>query len=249
MYGLVIPVFNEEKRLDIQYFLKISEIPNLEMLFVDDGSTDATVDILTSLVSLKSNISILELVENVGKSEAVRAGLNGLMQDLKFDAVGFIDSDGAFGVEDVSNLISYMTDVAPSGQNWWWTSRVKLPENEVERSRIRHIIGRIISSFLGLGFKGLPYDTQSGLKFFSINSYLAIFLSEPFKTRWFFEIELLIRAKNFFNVAELIVMVPVLNWHEVKGSKLKFRHCISITKELLYIKSLQYGYRKKYASI
>ena len=249
MYGLVIPVFNEEMRLNIQYFLEISEIPNLELLFVDDGSTDMTVNILNGLALKKSNISILELEENAGKSEAVRVGLNSLMKDPKFDAVGFIDSDGAFSVEDIYNLISHMADVGSSGLNWWWTSRVKLSYNNVDRSKIRHFIGRVISLFLGLGFKGLPYDTQSGLKFFSINEYLAILLSEPFETRWFFEIELLIRAKNFCNVPELIVIVPVLNWHEVEGSKLKFRHCISISKELVNIKFLQFGYRKKYAKI
>jgi dolichyl-phosphate beta-glucosyltransferase len=249
MYGLVIPVFNEDRRLNTQYFLEISDIPDLEVLFVDDGSTDMTVDILTRLALIKSNINILELEANVGKSEAVRAGLNSLIQDPKFDAVGFIDADGAFSVKDIYNLISHMTGVASSGLNWWWTSRVKLPYNVVERSKIRHFIGRVISLFLGLGFQGLPYDTQSGLKFFSTNKYLAIFLSEPFRTRWFFEIELLIRAKNFYNVAKFIVIVPVLNWHEIEGSKLKFRHCISISKELFYIKYLQYGYRKKFVKI
>jgi glycosyltransferase involved in cell wall biosynthesis len=249
MYGLIVPVFNEEKRLNIDYFLEISKIPSLELLFVDDGSTDSTPQILANFVSTKDNVRLLRLEENVGKSEAVRIGLNQLITDSRLQAVGFIDSDAAFGVEDVSNLIEHITGTNSPAFSWWWTSRMKLPQNNVKRSNIRHLIGRLISFFLGLGFKGLPYDTQSGLKFFSNNQHLAFFLREPFKTRWFFEIELLIRARDYFTMSEFIVVVPVLNWREVKGSKLKFRNCVSIGKELLYVKSIQFKYRLKYARI
>ena len=242
MYGLVVPVFNEEKRLDIEYFLEISRIPSLELLFVDDGSIDSTPQILSDLVLTGGNISILRLEENVGKSEAVRAGLNAFLLEPKFDAIGFIDSDGAFGVGDINNLIESMTGVASGDARWWWTSRVKLPQNFIERSKVRHLIGRLIAALLGLGHKGLPYDTQSGLKFFSTSQEFTFFLSQPFKTRWFFEIELLIRARPYFTTDKLIVAVPVLSWHEVKGSKLKFRNCVSIGKELLYIKFIQFEY-------
>jgi glycosyltransferase involved in cell wall biosynthesis len=242
MFGLVIPVFNEEKRLDLNYFLKIAEIKNLEVLFVDDGSTDQTRQILNPLVRSKTNFHLLASNRNVGKSEAVRMGLNELIKDSKFYAVGFMDSDAAFGVDNLTNIIEIMEDSNLSNSTWWWTSRRKSSDNVVERSRTRHVIGRVISQLLGVRFKGLPYDTQSGLKFFVANKEFESLLAVEFKTKWFFEIELLIRARSILQQLDLIVEVPVVSWREVSGSKLGVLNFVQIVKEIILIKLMQLGF-------
>jgi dolichyl-phosphate beta-glucosyltransferase len=239
MFGLVIPVFNEEKRLDLNYFLELAEVKNLEVLFVDDGSTDQTRRILRALVRSKTNFHLLASDRNVGKSEAVRMGLNELIKDSKFYAVGFMDSDAAFGVVDLRNIIEIMENSNLSNSTWWWTSRRKSSNNVVERSRTRHVIGRVISQLLGVGFKNLPYDTQSGLKFFVASKEFESLLVVEFKTKWFFEIELLIRARSILQPIDLIVEVPVVSWREVTGSKLGIRNFCQIVNEIIQIKFLQ----------
>jgi hypothetical protein len=169
-------------------------------------------------------------------------GLNELIKDSKFYAVGFMDSDAAFGVDNLTNIIEIMEDSNLSNSTWWWTSRRKSSDNVVERSRTRHVIGRVISQLLGVRFKGLPYDTQSGLKFFVANKEFESLLAVEFKTKWFFEIELLIRARSILQQLDLIVEVPVVSWREVSGSKLGVLNFVQIVKEIILIKLMQLGF-------
>jgi glycosyltransferase involved in cell wall biosynthesis len=78
---LVIPCYNESERLDTQAFLsELLNNPDLTLIFVNDGSKDATIDVLRSLHSNSSNgvqdrIYVLSYSQNQGKATAVQRGL------------------------------------------------------------------------------------------------------------------------------------------------------------------------------
>lgn len=78
--SLVVPVFNEEATVDV--FLRridavFSSRPELglEIIFVNDGSTDATLAHLLTLQHQFPNIKIIDLTRNFGKEAALSAGL------------------------------------------------------------------------------------------------------------------------------------------------------------------------------
>ena len=75
--ALIVPCHNEADRLQPQAFLDfVASRPGVRLLFVDDGSTDATADVLERLRSAApDSTGILQLPSRQGKGEAVRRGV------------------------------------------------------------------------------------------------------------------------------------------------------------------------------
>ena len=102
---IVVPCFNEETRFNENYFNKLISIQNTFWIFVDDGSTDCTSEILRRF-SNKKNTLYLKINHNVGKSNAISRGMHHAFKKISgLSWVGFLDSDGAFEVPDVENII------------------------------------------------------------------------------------------------------------------------------------------------
>ena len=78
--SIVVPVFNEAETVRLflervfEVFQKISSI-NLDIVFVNDGSTDRTLEFLLDLQKNYSSIRIIDLSRNFGKEAALTAGL------------------------------------------------------------------------------------------------------------------------------------------------------------------------------
>lgn len=93
MLSLVIPIFNEEKLIDELVKRTIaaldSFITDYEVLFVDDGSTDKSLDLLLSWQKKNSAVKILSLSKNFGHQAAFTAGL----EHAKGDLVAMMDGD------------------------------------------------------------------------------------------------------------------------------------------------------------
>ena len=78
---VIIPCFNEEDTLSIFYkelCTAIGSIHNVscEFLFIDDGSSDSTLDIIKNLVENDSRVKFISFSRNFGKEAAIYAGLN-----------------------------------------------------------------------------------------------------------------------------------------------------------------------------
>lgn len=116
-----------------------------------------------------------------------------------------------------------------------WTSRVKLLGRKINRRISRHLVGRVISTFLSIGSKEFPYDSQSGFKIYKSSRYLHDSLEYKSKTRWFFELEHFINysliTKQPLNIWEL----PISEWQDVPGSKLYNIRTLRVLRELIYI--------------
>lgn len=220
---LVIPCFNEASRLELAGFARLLAAPRVRLLFVDDGSTDATVERLGELAAmLGDRVSLLRLDRNVGKAEAVRRGL---VQAMAGDTelVGYTDADLATPPEELlrlrQTLIEGSHDVAIG-------SRVQLLGCQIERDLVRHYVGRIFATGASLTL-GLPvYDTQCGAKLFRRTAALETALSEPFASRWAFDVELLGRLHRGTRrvpglPVERFVEMPLRRWRDVPGSKVR----------------------------
>ncbi len=95
MISLVIPVFNEEENLPLLWS-RITESAaelwggeDFEAVFVDDGSSDRSVEILTALSQDHPEIRIVKLSRNFGHQAALSAGLH----HARGDAVVLMDAD------------------------------------------------------------------------------------------------------------------------------------------------------------
>jgi len=233
---LVIPCFNEADRWLDGYWTTLLEA-GLRLVFVDDGSTDATAQRIAAS-SDHAYASAVLLPENRGKGEAVRAGLlHALQSDT--DIVGFLDADGAFPSEEVVRLAQMSEGLLLSNSQRYeavWSARVQLAGRNISRHVSRHYIGRVVATAIAPWHGYDLYDTQSGYKLLRANDILNAALQQPFETRWFFDVELLQRWRKITGEAMPIWEEPVVGWHDVGGSKINKSQGKQLIKDALALR-------------
>jgi dolichyl-phosphate beta-glucosyltransferase len=231
----IIPCFNEEQRFPIEYWRNLIKDKNFYFLFIDDGSRDKTVDILTSLKS--QNSEVISLPQNLGKSNALRSGI---LEAYKNDYrnVLIVDSDGSFTIKCIYDFISrfeFEIRHNPESYQAFFGARVKLAGRSIKRNLSRHIYSRILHTILGFMNKKIPYDSNCGLKMLCLGIISSEIFNEPFKSRWFFEIELLQRHKLMSFSDMKIFDIPVLDTVDIPTQNFRIKNRYSIIKELLWI--------------
>ncbi|MEW5855468.1 MAG: glycosyltransferase [Myxococcota bacterium] len=237
---MVVPCYNEEKRLPSSTFLSYARPrAHLRFLMVDDGSKDGTRNVLQALAAEDpQHFSVHALEQNSGKAEAVRHGLLKAMESNP-DYVGFWDADLATPLEAADEFIATL-DRNPQ-VDMVLGSRVQLLGRNIERDRGRHYFGRVaataVSNMLGLRV----YDTQCGAKLFRVTDQMRELFREPFLTRWVFDVEILarwIKANQSLPRPVLearVHEIPLKEWKDVKGSRLKPMDFVKAPLELARI--------------
>ena len=214
---LIIPCFNEARRLDLRQFLGAKS--NISFLFVDDGSKDATsavIENFRSSLDEKERFYLLNLKRNQGKGEAVRQGmLFALSMNKKFDWIGFWDADLAVPLQEVEDFLGFahLGTIRPKAI---FGSRLYRLGSKIDRKLHRHLLARVFATHLKAIFNLGAYDTQCGAKIFRPEVVENAF-AEPFISKWIFDVEIILRLKE-----SCIVEYSVSNWSDVAGSKLKF---------------------------
>ena len=112
MFSLVIPIFNEEKLIDELVKRTIaaleSFISEYEVIFVDDGSTDQSLNRILYWQQKNRKIKILSLSKNFGHQAAFTAGL----EHAKGDNVAMMDGD----LQDPPELLPELYSKIKSGE-------------------------------------------------------------------------------------------------------------------------------------
>ncbi|MBU0943120.1 MAG: glycosyltransferase family 2 protein [Proteobacteria bacterium] len=178
--GIVIPTYNHGSRVrDVVYEAGTLGFP---VFVVDDGSTDATAEVLSSL----EGITVLTHPENRGKGAALRTGFKAARKSC--DWVVTLDADGQHKAEDIPNLLRAVPDTlrpivigrrqGMSGQHVPWTSR----------------FGRKFSNFwVWVSGGPLVEDSQSGFRLYPLPEALNLDVQAR---RFQFEVEILVKARE-----------------------------------------------------
>ena len=240
MLAMVVPCYNEEMRFNIPKWQEvISKLQNCHWIFVNDGSTDKTIGSLNQLT--KNNVHLVDLPKNTGKGEAIRAGFIFalvLSQNHSISRIGYLDSDFAFDLEDIRTVFLESESKLGEGAKYRTIigSRVKLAGRKIQRSNLRHYLGRAIATFICRGWALAPYDTQSGFKIFTFDSYFIEAMSRSFVTSWFFDIEILLRLEKMNSLG--IWEIPLTEWSEIEGSSIKPIDFFLILRQILQARFL-----------
>ena len=224
---IVIPCYNEARRLDSAAYLEfLTNDPDTAFLFVDDGSTDETATVLRDLVARASQrASLLALERNSGKAEAVRRGiLQALESNPRY--VGFWDADLSTPLDVVPTFADQL-DANPQLE-LVMGARVQLLGRQIERSVLRHHMGRLSATVISTSLGLRVYDTQCGAKLFRADSARALF-RDPFQSRWIFDVEVIARliARHAANAgppaSKVILEYPLHRWRDFEGSNVRPR--------------------------
>lgn len=102
--SIVVPVFNEAAGLSlfIEQLQPVIRPYDYELLFVNDGSTDATLDILRRYAETDPRLSVISLSRNFGKEIALSAGLD----QARGEAILTLDADGQHPVELIPEFVA-----------------------------------------------------------------------------------------------------------------------------------------------
>jgi len=231
LLSIIIPLYNEEARLmdcfsEITQF--ISENKNTEIIFVDDGSTDRSKEIIKKFTDTNAHFAkLISYKDNQGKGYAVKQGMIHSKGSYKL----FSDLDLSTPLSEIKKLIDLYnkTQTKPCiiiG------SRVHADSKVVKQSWARNSMGKVFN-FIMKKIVNLPYlDTQCGFKLFDKKSSDIIF--KKLKTKGFsFDVEIILLAmKNNISVHEIGV-----EWVNKDKSKVNMLyHPFKMILELILIK-------------
>jgi len=214
---LIIPCYNERDRLNIGAIIDLSQVPELELLFVDDGSIDNTRELLNEIVAKSSQAHLIANKENCGKASSIQTGVLWLKERNYTGVISFLDADFATDPYEAIKIIRGNMSRETS-HIFLFGSRVRVVGKSVKRKLIRLVCGRLFSWIVNFMTKLPIYDFQCGFKAFSSDLAYKLF-EESFKTRWFFDTELFLRSRVVEGIS--FIEVPLDVWVDRDGSKLK----------------------------
>lgn len=224
--SIVIPCYNEARRLNVQAFRDFFKTASgIRLLFVDDGSTDGTFEVLQQLCNgLEGSVQTLKLERNQGKAEAVRRGILWALDQFDPSIVGFWDADLATPLETIPRFLQVLEE-RPEIE-MIFGARVQLLGRHVQRSAVRHYLGRIFATAVSAVLNLAIYDTQCGAKLFRVGPETRGIFAEPFLSKWAFDVEILARYERLYRgkqqcLSKAVFEYPLESWVDVAGSKVR----------------------------
>jgi dolichyl-phosphate beta-glucosyltransferase len=213
-YSIVVPAYNESARLGaslekiLSYIAQQGWSAEVEVIVVNDGSTDNTAEIVRHLAKTNPALRLVENPGNRGKGYSVR---NGMLQ-ARGQVVIFSDADLSSPIEEVPKLLQALeggADIAIGSR--WLQAELQTQRQPLHRQLFGRVFNLLLRITLGLQFK----DTQCGFKAFQRTAVQKIFPLQRIE-RWGFDPEILFLARKFgFKVQE----VPVA-WAHSGGTRI-----------------------------
>jgi dolichyl-phosphate beta-glucosyltransferase len=228
-YSFVIPAYNESVRIrpTLDELLRYTQEQNwtVEILVVNDGSTDDTAQIIREYGKLHPQVLLVENPGNRGKGFSVRNG----MLHARGDICLFTDADLSSPITEAHRLfdaIDQGADIAIGSR--WLRSELQSERQPLYRQAFGRIFNLVLRVILGLRFA----DTQCGFKAFRRDAAQRIFPLQKIE-RWGFDPEILFLARR---AGLQVDEVPVL-WAHSEGTRLNpFRDGFRMFVEVLRIR-------------
>ncbi|GAA1498589.1 glycosyltransferase [Paeniglutamicibacter kerguelensis] len=99
--SVIVPGYNEEAVIEnCVSSILASKYPHVEVILVDDGSTDATPRLMAELAASDSRVRCI-LQKNAGKGAALNHGL----RESSGEVLLFVDADGIFGLDTIEQML------------------------------------------------------------------------------------------------------------------------------------------------
>ena len=164
--SIVVPVFNEEGNA-VRLAHEIADVFKdtfYEMIFVDDASSDATLDTLVAAKADLPALRVLHHPQNAGQSRAIRSGALA----AKGEILGILDGDGQNDPADLPRLLDHYHDAAPRPG---MVAGERLKRQDHWAKRLGSRLGNAIRKFI---LRDGINDAGCGLKIMARQTYLQL---------------------------------------------------------------------------
>lgn len=210
--SLVIPVFNEEKRLDeafrqLEEFMCPKGFKLSQVIFVDDGSQDKSKKLILDFIRTRTCYKLISYSPNRGKGYAVRLGCNNSQSDYTLVA----DADMSTSLSQISRFEKHMRMGIDAIVG---TRRNGVSTVIVHQPVYREFLGNCFTILTRILLNTPVSDFTCGFKAFSKKAKDEIF-TKSIIDRWGFDAEILFLARkmNFLMVEQTVL------WANSAGSK------------------------------
>ncbi len=235
--SIVIPAYNEAKRLPRtleQIHTYLQEAVHrwqvgreaIEVIVVDDGSTDGTSELAKTFADRLPNLTVLRHLPNRGKGYAVRRGMLAAKGQFRL----FSDADLSTPIDELDKLLPFLL----SGEADVSIASRGLPQSQllVRQPWHREMLGRLFNLVVqALATPGI-WDTQCGFKLFRGEVAERVFALQTLDG-FAFDVEVLYLAGKF---GYRIVEVPV-RWLNDPNTKVQaLRHGFQMLRDLLIVR-------------
>ena len=226
MLSIVIPAYNEEKRINniLNEYVKYFDNHSLkyEIIVVCDG-TDRTHEIAKEFGAIT-----IRYPHRLGKGKAVRYGLMMCSGDI----LGFVDADNSITPEDAHKIIKGLKEADCSiASRKMHDSIVVVNERGFIYNLFMCLLSWVMNFMVNRMFMLNIKDTQCGAKFFKRKVYESI-RNELELNGWAFDVELLLKIKQHgYKIKETGVV-----WIYKANSKLSIFNSFGMLKEIIKLK-------------
>lgn len=220
--SIIVPAYNEEKRIR-PFLSQLSRsleqsFKFYEVVFVNDGSTDRTPEILAKFKGNNNDIKIISYRINRGKGFALREGI----RNSQGDFIVSVDADNSFRLEDIIVVIDKLQ-----------SSDVVIGNKYMKNSKVdfRFLIGKCFNLLVNGVFHLNVYDCFSGLKGYR-REIASVLFERLYYERWLYDVEVLVKAKNRkYTVSDIPIEVK-----KMKGSKFNIVDPLKLFFQILKMK-------------
>ena len=211
MFTVIIPTYNEENSLKNSSFLENftnellnSSFADFELLIVDDGSTDNTLNILKSFQKKCHFLKVLTNAKNKGYGSALKFGIS----NAKFDTIIISDIDGTYPSKEIVKILGIYNESQKNHHN---------PIDMVVGQRTgKHYWENVFKFFLRLILKFIV-EWSTGTKVPDINSGLRVFSKKTISTY-------ISRLSNYFSFTSTLTISYLLTNKTVLYEKIEYHH-------------------------
>ncbi len=167
--SVVVPVYNEEENVE-QLMTEIASVlqgqEEFEMIFVDDGSTDATLAKLQALMQSQTELRVIQHATSCGQSRAIHTGVSA----AKYAWIATLDGDGQNDPVDIPNLVIAQQQYEEP-DSLWLLAGFRHQRND---SGWRRFSSRFANTIRQKILRDDTPDTGCGLKLFRRDKFLSL---------------------------------------------------------------------------